>query len=235
MGKKTLWASILALIIVLAFFELTSFDLFIQKYLYLPLEKTWILKDPDLFYRKIFYTGIKIPIYILGFSAIIASVISWKKNKWNDYRKGLIITSLSLIILPLSVAVIGKNSTNVHCPGELKIYSGTIPYVKLFDSYPKNPDSPDGKFPRGHCFPAGHASGGFALLGIVCLFKEKRKKIWAFIGAMSIGWIMGVYQMLRGAHFLSHHLITMILALILVSTLNLLIKDFSHESSSTEK
>lgn len=235
LGKKTLLASILALIIVLAFFELTSVDLFIQEHLYLTHEKVWVLKDPHQIYRRIFYTGIKIPIYIVGFSALISSVISWKKNKWHEYRKGLIIVSLSLIILPLSVAVVGKNTTNVQCPSDLSHFSGKIPYVKLFDSYPKNPNSPDGKYPRGHCFPAGHASGGFALLGFVCFFRERHRKIWAFIISMSIGSIMGVYQMLRGAHFLSHHLITMILALILVSSLNLLIKDFSHESSSTEK
>ncbi|MBC7538862.1 MAG: phosphatase PAP2 family protein [Bacteriovorax sp.] len=235
MGKKTLWASVLALFIVLAFFEFTNTDLLIQEHLYLSAEKTWVLKDPKLLYRAIFYTGIKIPIFIIGFGALAASLISWRKKKWNEYRKGLIIISLSLIILPLSVAVIGKNFTNVQCPDDLNHFAGKIPYVKLFDNYPVNPNSPDGKFPRGHCFPAGHASGGFALLALVCFFKEKRNKILAFIFAMSTGWIMGVYQMLRGAHFLSHHLVTMILALILVSTLNLLIKDFSNESTQTKK
>ena len=230
MGKKTLWASVLALIFVLAFFELTSADLLLQEHFYLPAEKTWILKDPRLLFRAIFYTGIKIPIYIIGVSALVASVISWKKNKWIEYRKGLIIITLSLIILPLSVAVVGKNISNVQCPDDLNHFAGKIPYVKLFDHYPNNPNSPDGKFPRGHCFPAGHASGGFALISLFCFFRNKRNKKLALIFAMSVGWIMGVYQMLRGAHFLSHQLTTMLLALILVSTLNLLIKDFNHVS-----
>ena len=91
LGKKTLLASILALIIVLAFFELTNIDLFIQEHLYLTHEKVWVLKDPQQIYRRFFYTGIKIPIYIVGFSALISSFISWKKNKWHEYKKGLII------------------------------------------------------------------------------------------------------------------------------------------------
>lgn len=235
MGKRTLWASALALMVVLAFFELTNTDLLIQEHLYISAEKTWILKDPKLIYRAIFYTGIKIPIFLVGISALVASIISWRKDKWNQYRKGLIIITLSLIILPLSVAVLGKNLTNVQCPDSLNNFAGNIPYVKIFDRYPQNVNSHDGKFPRGHCFPAGHATGGFALFSLVCFFKENRNKIFAFLIAMSMGWIMGTYQMLRGAHFLSHHLTTMILALILVSSLNLLIKDFNHVSTPTKK
>lgn len=235
MGKRTLWASVLALFIVLAFFELTNTDLLIQEHLYLRAEKTWVLKDPKLLYRAIFYTGIKIPIYILGVGALVASLISWKKKKWHVYRKGLLIVTLTLIILPLSVAVVGKNLTNVQCPDDLNAFAGKIPYVKLFDNYPINLNSPDGKFPRGRCFPAGHATGGFALLALVCFFKKRRNKILAFLFAMSVGWTMGVYQMLRGAHFLSHHVTTMLLALILVSTLNLFIKDFDHESTQPKK
>lgn len=231
MGKKTLGASILALILVLAVSEFTNIDLTIQEYFYLPLEKMWVLKDPQNFYRAIFYTGIKIPIYIIGVGALIACLISWKKNIWNKYRKGLMIVTLSLIFLPLSIAVVGKDMTNVQCPYDLDHFSGKIPYVKLLANYPINPNSPDGKYPRGHCFPAGHASGGFALISSVCFFRRRRNKILAFSLAMCVGWIMGVYQMLRGAHFLSHQLTTMLLSLILISTLNLLLKEYSNEST----
>jgi len=235
LGKKTLWASTLALILVFAFFEFTDVDLLVQQYFYLPAEKSWILKDPTSLYRIIFYTGIKVPIYIIGVSALIASIYLWKKNIRNEYRKGLLIVTLTLIILPTSIATAGKNISNVQCPYDLDRYSGTIPYVKTFEPYPINPNSPDGKWPRGKCWPAGHASGGFALFSLVCFFRKKRQKIGAFIFAMSTGWIMAIYQMLRGAHFISHHLITMLLALILVSALNVYIKDFSDESSPIKK
>lgn len=231
LGKKTLWISLASLILLLVFFEFTNTDLLLQEYFYLPLEKTWILKDPGLKLRTIFYHGIKIPIYIIGAFALFASIISWKKNIWPEYRKGFFIITLSLIILPGGIALIGKNLTNVQCPDDLNHFAGKIPYVKLFDSYPKNPDSIDGKWPRGKCFPAGHASGGFALLSLVCLFKTRRNKVLAFTLAMATGWVMAIYQMLRGAHFLSHTLTTMVLAFIIVSSLNLLIKDFDHEST----
>lgn len=235
LGKKTLWASVLALILVFAFFEYTDVDMLIQQNFYLSAENRWILRDPHLILRKIFYTGIKIPIYIIGVGALVAAIISWKNNVWNEYRKGFIIIALTLIILPTSIAVGGKNLTNVQCPEDLARFTGTIPYVKHLEPYPVNPNSLDGKWPKGRCWPAGHASGGFALFALVCLFRTRRNKIRAFIFAMSMGWIMGIYQMLRGAHFLSHDLTTMILALILVSALNILIKDFTHESSPIKK
>lgn len=234
MGKKTLWASLISLLIIFVFFEVTNADLFIQKMLFNYAEKKWHFQDPTLLYKKIFYTGIKIPIYVIGLSALVALIISWKKKIWTSYRKGLIIVALTLILLPTLIAVVGKNLTDVQCPDDLNVFAGRIPYVKHFEAYPINPDSSDGKWPKGRCFPAGHASGGFALLSLVCFFKSRRNKRIAFIVAMSMGWTMGVFQMIRGNHFLSHHLVTMCLAFILVSFFNITIKDFNDESSQAK-
>jgi len=66
------------------------------------------------------------------------------------------------------------------------------------------------------CWPAGHASGGFALLSLFFLFKTKKNRYIALIGALTVGWSMGVYKMLIGDHFLSHTILTMILAWLIV-------------------
>lgn len=235
LGKKTLWASLISLIVGFIFFELTNTDIILQNHFFNFPDKTWYFKDPTNIYKKIFYNGIKFPIYVIGLGALGMSLVSWKKKLWPEYRKGLLIVTLTIILLPSSIALVGKNLSNVQCPDDLNIYRGIIPYVKHLEPYPINPNSPDGKWFKGRCWPAGHASGGFALLALVCLFKSRRKKMGAFIFAMSMGWIMGVFQMIRGNHFLSHHLTTMFLALILVSLLNIFIKDFTHESSSVKK
>lgn len=62
------------------------------------------------------------------------------------------------------------------------------------------------------CYHAGHASGGFALISLVFLFKSKRNKVIAAVSALAIGWSMGLYKMLIGDHFLSHTIVTMLLA-----------------------
>lgn len=233
MGKKTLGLSIASLILILIFFESTNADLVIQNYFYSRATHSWMLQDPTGLWRLIFYKGIKVPLFLLGIGALVGSIVTWRRHHWRKRRKGLLIIALTLIILPSTIATIGKYSTNVQCPYDLKEFNGQIPYVKLFEKYPENPNSPDGTWPRGKCFPAGHASGGFALFSLIALVKTRRNKILLFLFAFIYGWTMAVYQMLRGAHFLSHHLTTMFLALILVSTLNLLIKDYSNESTQS--
>lgn len=227
--------SIVALIFIFVFFEYTEVDILLEDYFYDFTQKAWRFQDPGAFYYKIFYQGIKIPIYIIGLLSIFGYFYSRKKNIWPEKRKGLAIIGLTLVTLPLFVALVGKNVTNVHCPDDITRYGGAIPYVKVLENYPVNPNSPDGKYRRGRCFPAGHASGGFALLSLVCFYKTRKQKIWAFLFAMSMGTAMSAIQMLRGLHYLSHQLVTLVLALIFVSFFNLIIKDSYDQATQTKK
>jgi membrane-associated PAP2 superfamily phosphatase len=62
-----------------------------------------------------------------------------------------------------------------------------------------------------NCFPAGHASGGYAWLAFYFLGVYKQSA-WRWVGlgfALSIGLIFGVSQQLRGAHFITHDLWTL--------------------------
>ena len=198
-------------------------------------KKAWRFQDPGAFYYKIFYQGIKWPIYLIGLYSLGGYIYSKKYNVWQEKRKGLAVVALTLITFPLFVALVGKNVSNVHCPDDITRYGGGIPYVKVLESYPINPNSPNGKYPRGHCFPAGHASGGFALLSLICFYKTRRQKFWAFVFAMSMGTAMSGIQMLRGLHYLSHQLVTCLLALIFVSIFNLMIKDSYDQANQTTK
>lgn len=228
-------ASLITLILVFVFFEYTNTDLIIEDHFYDFAKNAWRFQDPGAIYYKIFYQGIKIPIYLIGLFSVIGFFYSKKKNIWVDKRKGFAVIALSIIVLPAFVAFVGKNVTNVHCPDDITRYKGGIPYVKVLEHYPKNPNSPDGKYPRGHCFPAGHASGGFALLSLVCFYRTKKEKFLAFIFAMSMGTAMSVIQMLRGLHYLSHQLVTMLLAFIFVSIFNLIIKDPYDQPNQASK
>lgn len=235
MGKKTLIGSLIALLLVFIFFEYTNVDLLLEDNFYDFTNHIWKFQDPGQFYYKIFYQGIKIPIYLIGLAAVIGYFYSKKKNIWVERRKGIAVVALTLICLPAFVALVGKNLSNVHCPDDITRYQGGIPYVKILEKYPINPKSKDGKYPRGHCFPAGHCSGGFALLSLVCFFKKRKEKIWAFLFAMSMGTAMAILQLLRGLHYVSHLLTTLILAFIFVSFFNLVIKDSHDQATSIKK
>lgn len=63
---------------------------------------------------------------------------------------------------------------------------------------------------QGHCFPGGHASTGFALITgffVYWLISKKYAYLFLLLG-VTLGFIMGWGQMMRGAHFLSHNLWT---------------------------
>lgn len=58
----------------------------------------------------------------------------------------------------------------------------------------------------GHCFPAGHASAGFAFIGGYFVIPERRPRtarIW-LQDSLASGLLLGLAQQLRGAHFMSH-------------------------------
>ncbi|MGC4074573.1 MAG: phosphatase PAP2 family protein [Nibricoccus sp.] len=106
---------------------------------------------------------------------------------------------------------IGKAVTNIFCPSEITRYGGDVSYVRVFECYPP------GQRParRGRCFPAGHASGGFALLSLAGLARTRRGQLLGAGSGLALGSIMGLYQMLKGAHYLSHTIVTAVVTWLL--------------------
>ncbi|MGK2945788.1 MAG: phosphatase PAP2 family protein [Desulfuromonadales bacterium] len=103
-------------------------------------------------------------------------------------------------------AIIGglKSLTHIYSPWELLIFGGNQPYIRIFDHVPVHA-------PVGHAFPAGHASGGFAWFGI--FFALRRRGIpwhqFSLLLPLLLGFVFGLGQQARGAHFLSHDLVTL--------------------------
>ncbi|MFT7223137.1 MAG: membrane-associated PAP2 superfamily phosphatase [Cellvibrionaceae bacterium] len=67
----------------------------------------------------------------------------------------------------------------------------------------------------------------FALLALYYLAQIARRRKQAIIFALSLGWLMGAYKMLIGHHFLSHTIISMVLAWFLVNSIALLVYSLS--------
>lgn len=68
---------------------------------------------------------------------------------------------LSIIFVPALIAG-AKYVTNVYCPYQLNIYNGLYPFVRILESYPADFIQPK----PGRCFPAGHATAGFAFMAL---------------------------------------------------------------------
>jgi membrane-associated PAP2 superfamily phosphatase len=172
----------------------------------------WLWNRDEPFGRLFLYKGIKGLLIAFGLVLIATLFITRKSAAVKPYRSGLRILILSLILVPASVSGL-KAVSNVACPRDLFEFGGNIPYAGFFRA------APTSKVPIGQqrCFPAGHASGGFALLALPFLFGSARNRKVALCGAMAVGWTMGGYKMLIGDHFLSHTITTMLLAWLIIN------------------
>jgi membrane-associated PAP2 superfamily phosphatase len=183
----------------------------VQDYFYNFSTHKWIL-DRDLQpWKFIFYDGIKKLLIIIAVTFLISLIIFKNISIIKQYKKGIIIVVLSAIFVPLIVASL-KKLTNMPCPKNEIHYGGKMIRTAVWQSYQK----PYKSMKHISCWPAGHASGGFALLSLFFLFKSRKNKIFALIFGLSVGWMMGLYKMLIGDHFLSHIIITMILAWLII-------------------
>ena len=110
------------------------------------------------------------------------------------------------VLASTSLVALLKRWSDVPCPWSLARYGGDLPYTGLpyaglFQASPH-------ALPAGHCFPAGHASAGYAWLALYFFFAAVRPA-WRWHGlavGLGLGFAFGVTQQLRGAHFLSHDL-----------------------------
>lgn len=211
LNKQIIITSFLLVAIILIF-QFTNWDRNIQSYFYNFEYKTWIIdaKNPNL--KFIFYDGFKNLFQIFAIFILVLVIFSLfkKVNIIEKYKKGLIILCLATILVP-SLALI-KNITNMPCPRDTIEFGGQIPDIKILDSYPKDYV----KEKRQRCWPAGHATMGFSLMALFFLFKKSKNQKIALVTAIIIGFLTGGYKILVGHHFLSHTLVTMILAWLVI-------------------
>lgn len=208
---KQMALTTLALIATVFLFSWFDIDLWLQDHFYNTELKQWILDRNQKTARLIFYDGIK-RVYILFALGLAVALVCFRKHaRIRAYRQGLVIVLLSSLAVPLAVAGL-KSITNTPCPRNIAHYNGDYPYVTLLKSYPATFK----KTENMRCFPAAHASGGFALLSLFFLFKSRKNRTIALAAAMTLGWSTGIYKMLIGDHFLSHTMVTMMLAWLII-------------------
>ena len=205
--NKSLIITPLLLVGTLILFEVMPIDLWLQNHFYNFSQQQWLVDKQNGVLRFIFYDGIK-AIYILFVLLLLIALLWFKKHPTvHFYKQGLLLVLLSTICVPLVISML-KATTNMPCPKDTLPYGGNYPIIGLFHIYPASYPS----LPKIKCFPAGHASGGFALLSLFFLFRTRRNKVIALISTLTLAWAIGGYKMLIGDHFLSHTLVSMLLS-----------------------
>lgn len=137
---------------------------------------------------------------------LAACVLSSLRPRWREWRRPLLYLLLSVAVTTL-IAGLLKSVTGMDCPWDLLRYGGERPFVGLLEARPLS-------LPRAACFPAGHASGGYAWIALYFFWRVTRPR-WRYYGlaiGLGLGAAFGLAQQLRGAHFLSHDLTTLAIA-----------------------
>lgn len=199
---------------VLLLIHYNDFDLRFQSLFFDLNTKKWFIDKDDLFLKFWFYRFPKILLISYGVGLIIWGIKLKIYNQEIELQKKILFLILVLILTPLIVATF-KHYSPIHCPASLIEFGGGREHISPidlfnFDLFSQQP---------GKCFPAGHASGGFSLIALYFVMNTRRSKFISLLLALSMGWIMGLYQISKGAHYLSDTVVTLSIACLVSITL----------------
>lgn len=214
--KKLLALTLLAYAGIVLLFEAASLDLWTQDWFFDFSASRWLVARHAFLPKLIFYNAPKAALILFG-AYLLAVVAGWIAPR-NWTRRESVYLLACLAAVPIAVAL-GKKFTGVCCPWELARYGGPHDHRSLLEAIRAGLHC--------QCYPAGHASGGFALLGLAFAGKNRSAAL-----GLAAGWTMGLYQMARGAHFLSHTLGSMMIGFIVAIFLALL---FGYSNSSCHR
>jgi membrane-associated PAP2 superfamily phosphatase len=148
--------------------------------------------------NSVIHSGGRWAIRALVFALLATWIATARMPRLAQWRRP---TAYACIAMTLSIALIGllKQLTNIDCPWDLSEFGGHAPYVALFAARAAS-------LAHAHCFPAAHASSGYALFAFYFALRERHAQLarWSIGAALLTGLCFGIAQQARGAHFLSH-------------------------------
>lgn len=188
-----------SLLLVLFFAVWTAFhgDLWLADRLYALEGHAWSLRHAWLTQHLIHQLGRELSI-AAWLVVLAAWLVARFRRSAQHLRRPLLYLLVAVAASTLLVSL-AKSWSNVDCPWDLVRYGGTRAYFGLFEAKSAG-------LARGMCFPAGHASGGYAWLALYFFFAMVRPqwRWWGLAVGLGVGLLFGIAQQLRGAHFLSH-------------------------------
>lgn len=156
--------------------------------------------------NELLHSGGRDVVALLGIAALAVVGLGWAgrfRPALARFRPALRPALYFVLCLSFSTGAVSLLKHHIHrdCPWDMERWGGSRPYFELFEARPAS-------LPASGCFPGGHSSGGFALLALYFLGRE-RGAGWARLGLLlgvGVGTTFAFAQWARGAHFPSHDL-----------------------------
>ena len=161
---------------------------------------------------QLLHTGGKWLSVGAGLGVAAAGLLAWCRPGLAHWRRPLAYLLLSVALSTALVSLI-KSVSAVDCPWDLSRYGGQQPWLDLLQAWRV-------RGPSSGCFPAGHASAGYAWIALYFLAAARAPR-WrwpALLLALALGGAFGLAQQLRGAHFASHDLASLTLCWVCART-----------------
>ncbi|MFZ2649255.1 MAG: phosphatase PAP2 family protein [Burkholderiaceae bacterium] len=196
-ARPALWVATLSLPLLLAW-DASPLDMQLAAWFGgpagFPLKDDWLLS-------AVLHEGGRLAAWAC---VLVASLMVWWPlgvfKRIDVSRRLQLVVSALVAVLAVNVL---KAFSNTSCPWDLAEFGRTARHVShwawaMFDGG------------SGRCFPAGHASAGFAFVAGYFAFAEaapRAARAWLAV-ALAAGLLFGLAQQARGAHFMSHTLWT---------------------------
>ena len=207
-SKRAFIVTIACSLLAIFVFEYSGIDLAIQDHFYNFEAHEWLVDQHAPVPRFFFYNLPKLLLVVYGVTLLVMGTAAQRFRKpWFLPKRTALYLLCSLSIIPVMIGI-GKSQSWVYCPSEITRYGGPGQYRRVFDRFPTDVAYKE----RGRCFPAGHASGGAALISLYFAARTRRQKNLALLAPLFFGGAMAFYQMLKGAHYMSHTAVTFIVA-----------------------
>jgi membrane-associated PAP2 superfamily phosphatase len=194
----------LVFVFIMSLISISGADFKVADFIYGLEHYRWSLKN-DVITQGVIHQGGKMLSLLFGVAVLLLLIISAVCKQCRYLCRPLLYLFLATLLSTLAVSLI-KHIVSMECPWDLHRYGGTANFVGLLEQRPAS-------MPDSACFPAGHASAGYAWIWLYFFFAVTRPE-WRWRGlavGLAIGCIFGVAQQLRGAHFLSHDLWTVMI------------------------
>lgn len=190
-----------AVLLLVAVARYTPLDYALSTLFYDPGTSSFPLRHSP-FWTAVMHSGLKYLSIALWLGLLLWWLLQARRSRHAPLREA---AGFTLLIAPLSALAVSvlRSLSDHSCPWELAVYGGGADYFRFFDAVPAAPGS-------GRCAPSGHASAGFMwFAGYVAARRVgPRAARLALALALCLGTLTGLTQIVRGAHFVSHVLLT---------------------------
>lgn len=165
----------------------------------------WTLRE-NWFTASLIHEGGRHLVALVLICLLGAIGLSYTLSNMAAWRRPLLYLLASATASALMVNIL-KVLTHRDCPWDLMRYGGLKPETSLFQAMP-------GGMEMGACFPAGHASAAWCWIGMWFVARHVGFiRHWAILAVIILaGLTFGFAQQLRGAHFMSHDLWTIMIS-----------------------